>query len=277
MPSLKDWLQSWTRSEVISAVFAICFLNGLVTRIQAYIMEFGLASGIFGLFGISALVLICFYLSMSNVLQAESRRVDKADIVFFSLIIAANLVASPIISWVCLTVVAAREYLMPRQDVLVRRGAALMIGLTLPMFWGRVVFGLASGGILKVDAFLVSVLTGAQQFGNVLTLPNGAGHIWIADACSSFGNISLATLCWLMFMEYRGRPERTINDYVVCIFACLNVVIVNVTRIGLIVRRPDLYDAIHGPYGSAIAGYIATLLVIMVCSTGIKRAPKLAI
>jgi multisubunit Na+/H+ antiporter MnhG subunit len=277
MPAIRTWLQSWTRSEAIAAVFAICFLNGIVTKVQSYISAYGVEPALAGLFGISALVLICGYLAMANILHSEKRALTRADILVFTLAVAANLIATPVISWILLTALATREYLRHGQDRNMRRGAALMIGLTMPMFWGRLVFALASSTILKADAFLVSLMTSSQQSGNVVALSNGAGYIWIADACSSFGNISLAMLCWLMFMEYRGRRERTVNDYFVCIFACINIVIVNVTRIALIVKRPDLYELVHGPYGATIAGYISTLLVLVVCSSGIKREPKLAV
>ncbi|MEA3535446.1 hypothetical protein [Rhizobium sp. CC-YZS058] len=271
MSLLLPWLKSWKRSEAISAVFFLCFMNGVATRASAYVHEFGLSPAFMSLFGISALVLIAFYLALRNVLAATPQPLTRSDLIIFSAILALNLIATPIISWLSLTFVAAREYLRSNQDPLLKRGAALMIGATVPMFWGRLVFSLASSVILKADATLVSLVTGTARTGNVVALPNGGGFLWIADACSSFGNISLAMLCWLMFMEYRGRRERTPADYITCFYACLNVVVINITRISIIAVRPDLYNLVHGPWGAMVAGYLTTFVVILICSSGIKR------
>ncbi len=120
----------------------------------------------------------------------------------------------------------------------------------------------------------MSFVTGSDSQGNVIFLKSGTGVLWIADACSSFQNISLAILCWVMFMAYRGRPERTLNDYWVCVLACLNVVVINVARISIIALRPEYYETVHGPYGAAVVGYISTFVVILICATGIKREPQ---
>jgi len=258
-------------------VFLVCFLSGVTTRGQAYVHEFGLNAAIFGLFGVSALVVICLFLSLTNVLEADRQPLSRTDVRLLTVIVVINLAPSAILSWLCLTALALREYFRPNQLAPLKRGAALMVGITVPMFWSKIAFGLASSFILKADAALVSILTGAEQIGNVVTLANGAGYLWIADACSSFGNISLAMLCWLMFMEYRGRAERTFADYFTCLFACLNVVIINVTRISIMAKRPDLFEFVHGPLGASIAGYISTIMVILVCNSGIKRGAKLAV
>jgi exosortase/archaeosortase family protein len=231
----------------------------------------GLSAAATSLFGISALVIICVYLVFTNLAQADKNRpFQRDDIPFLTLIIAANLIPTSVVSWLCLTALGAREYYLAGNDRISRRAAALMLGSTMAMFWGRLVFTLASNFILKGDAILVSIITGSARVGNVVYLPNDAGFLWIADPCSSFQNISLAILCWLMFTEYANRP-RTTNDYWVCFLACVNVVIINVTRIAILARRPDLFEFVHGPYGAAIAGYLSTIIVLVICATGIKR------
>ncbi len=271
----KTGIASWRRSELLSAVFCLALANGLVNRIVYYIEVNGVSAGIFSLFGISALVIICLFLSFSNLFRAEGPEADRVDWAFAVLILLLSFIPTSVAGWIALSLAAIREILRRDQDPNIRRASILMLASTVPLFWGRMVFTVFSSGFLKIDAYFVSWVTGSQRIGNVIYLQGGSGILWIADACSSFQNISLAMLCWVMFMEYRGRRERTWNDYWVCFLACLNVVVINVARISIIALRPDLYDLVHGPYGAAVAGYLATFAVIIICATGIKRETPL--
>lgn len=260
----------WKRSEIVSAAFVVCFLNGLASKVYNSIEMTGFYGATMALFGISVLVLICAFLVLDNLQASEPRAFEPSDGIFFGLVFASNVVPSSVMSWLALTALALREIWLRANDAHARRAGVLMLGAVMSIFWARMIFTLASNSILAGDAVLVSWFAGAPRVGNVVYLPNDSGFLWIADACSSFQNLSLAMLCWLMFTEYSGRP-RNANDYWVCLLACLNVIVINVTRIALIARRPDLYDFVHGAYGAAIAGYLTTLVVLVICATGIKR------
>lgn len=264
---------AWRRSECLAAAFLVCFLNGTVGKVQLAIQASDVSTAAMGLFGISAIVIICVYLAFSSLLQADERPLRSGDLPIFAGAILLNLVPSSPVSWICLGVLAVRELLIAGNDRLTRRGAVLMLGASVPLFWGRILFSMASNQILKVDAFLVAKMTGANVEGNVVFFPDQSGFIWIADPCSSFQNISLAMLCWLMFTQYSGR-ERTGHDYLVCLLACFNVVLINVTRISIIALRPDLYETVHGPIGATVVGYLSTIVVLATCASGIKREPR---
>lgn len=269
-------IASWRRSELLSAVFCLALINGLVNRIVFYVEVNGFSAGVFSLFGISALVIICVFLSFSNLFRAGGERADRWDWAFAAIVLVLSFIPTSVAAWIALSLAAMREIFRRDQDADIRRASILMLAATVPLFWGRMVFTLFSSVFLKIDAVFVSWLTGSDRLGNVIYLQNGSGILWIADACSSFQNISLAMLCWVMFMEYRGRKERTWNDYWVCILACVNVVVINVARISIIALRPDYYDAVHGPYGAAVAGYLSTFVVLVICATGIKRDTRVA-
>ncbi len=59
-------MATWSRAELVAATFFLALANGMVNRVVYYANDFGLSAGIFSLFGISALVFICLYLSFVN-------------------------------------------------------------------------------------------------------------------------------------------------------------------------------------------------------------------
>jgi exosortase/archaeosortase family protein len=139
------------------------------------------------------------------------------------------------------------------------------------MFWGRQLLLAASWPILDADAYLVSWFTGADRVGNAMRAAGGQGFLWVGPPCSSLANLSLAILCWVMFMQI--REHRWCRQSIVCAaFASLSVVGINITRIALMVTHPERFNLLHGPIGSSLASWCSIGLVLVVCQFGTRNA-----
>ena len=265
-------MNSISRPEIVSGVFLFAFLNGMSESVFRSVSVSGFWDAFAGTFGISILVFACVVLVLQNLGEVSDDQALPQDVWFLLIPVFLSALPHPAFSWFAITLLAWFERRRSILGTARCRASVLMFGLTIPMFWGKILFGLFSSWILKGDALLVSLVTRSANVGNVVALPHQDGFLWVAPACSSFSNISLAMLCWLMFTEYAGRP-RSIEDYVTCFFACLNVVLVNVARISLIALRPDLYPQLHGPLGATAASWLTAITVLATCMYGVKREP----
>ena len=259
-----------TRPNIVSGVFLFAFVNGISEVVFRSIESNGVAGALAGTFGISVIVYVGLGLALLSLSKDAEKSVPFKDGKLLWIPVALVLIPNPYLSWFAITSLALYERHHSECGTQRRRGATLMLGLTIPMFWGKIVFALFSSWILKGDALLVSTITQSATVGNMVALPHQTGYLLIAPACSSFANISLAVLCWLIFTEYSGRPRRP-EDYVTCISACVNVVIVNVARISTIGLRPDLYGLLHGPVGATTASWLTAIVVLATCYYGVKR------
>lgn len=265
-PAATKW---FTRPELVSAVFFIGFVNGVTEVAFQSVAQTGLSAALSATFGISVLVLVCAYLALQSAREAPSEDPSRSDLVFCLALILLYAIPVSFVTWIAITAFALREYFISETRSRRRRAAVLMFGLTIPMFWSRLLFTLFSGWILRLDAIFVSLVVQSPHHGNVVMLPHNAGFLYIAAPCSSLANVSQAMLCWLLFTAYSGR--RTANDYATCGLACASVIVLNVLRISWIALRPDLYDTIHGPIGATVFGYFSTLVVVAICAFGVKR------
>ena len=93
----------------------------------------------------------------------EPRSADLAIAVVF-----LGLVILPIftLSWVAVTGLSLYILLFANDSPTRKRGALIMLALTVPMLWGRLLFQLFERPILEIDATLSACLLGTDRVGN---------------------------------------------------------------------------------------------------------------
>jgi hypothetical protein len=266
-----------SRAEVFAALCVLGFANGIVGRVQGAVLYDGLAIALFETFNISAVVWVAFVACPLMFLREPRQPLLRTDLVVAAGVLMAFVLPLSPLSWVALTGLALyilrgsftlrdRQLLSP-----MRSGAWILLAITGAMFWGRALLLSASGPVLGTDAYLVGWLAGTETIGNTVRFADGDGYIWIAPYCSSLANISLAILCWVLFAQFRG-VGWSFRNLGWCLLACLSVVVINVTRIGLMVLHQEQFDLIHGPIGAAVASWLSIVVVLGVCMWGTRRA-----
>ncbi|MDI3308502.1 MAG: hypothetical protein QJR07_15525 [Acetobacteraceae bacterium] len=267
-----------SRGELFAALCVLGFANGIAGRAQGAFLHDGAAEAFINAFNISVVVWVAFVACPAMLLREPRESLRRADLVMAAGVLAAILLPFGPLSWIALTGLAL--YILHDHPSLgggsqplspVHRGAWILLAITGAMFWGRLLLLSASGPILSADALLAGWLAGTETAGNTVRFADGEGFVWIAPYCSSLANISLAILCWVLFAQYRGLGWSWANAGW-CLLACLSVVAVNVTRIGLMVLHREKFDLIHGPVGSSIANWLSVAAVLGICMWGTRGA-----
>ncbi len=266
-----------SRAELFAALCVLGFANGIANRVWGAILYDGMATALLNTFHISTVAWVAFVACPVMLLREPREPLLRADLVVAAGVLMAAFLPIGPLSWFALTALALYILRDPfalrgRQPIsCARRGAWILLATTGAMFWGGVLLRSASGPILDADAFLVGWLAGTEAKGNTVGFAGGGGYVWIAPYCSSLANISLAILCWVMFAQFRGLAW-SLRNAGWCLLACLSVVAINVTRIGLLVLHPDQFDLFHGPVGAAVASWLSAAAVLGVCLWGTRRA-----
>ena len=262
--------RSIPRDEFFAGLYILGCANGLGAGILQS-MNSGDWAG--GFRNISIIVWLACFAGVALLLRD---RADKADVVrswdlAVGLLFVA-LVAIPVsaINWMAVSGLSLYILLFAQGDPSRRRGALVMLALTVPMLWSRVLFAFFAKVFLEIDAVVVAWLLGTPRAGNMVGFADGSGMVVIMPACSSLANMSLAFLCWVTAVQWtEHQPSR--KDLLWCGLACASVMVVNVVRIALAGLSHATFGIFHGPIGDTVGNTLMTLLVITFTALGVRR------
>ena len=151
-----------------------------------------------------------------------------------------------------------------------KRGALILLALTVPMLWSGLIFRLFMTPILEIDASLVAWILGTDRVGTIFRFADGSGYVFMLPACSSFANISLAFLCWVSVTQWVKHPWSG-TDIFWSLLACTSVIAVNVTRISLMGLSPWHHKLLHNDWGAMVANFITLGLIVGFCVVAARR------
>ncbi|QFU17883.1 hypothetical protein GDR74_17610 [Microvirga thermotolerans] len=271
----KAGIFSLSRNELFAGLAALAFLNGISERIAMAVRENGVPAALMSTFDISIIVWAACGIGLSFLLRDPPQPVSRADRVVAALALAALLLPVVPISWLALSGLTVYIVKSSAPSSFMHRGAWILLAMTVPMLWGRLLFAVFSDAILRGDAALVGWLVGTPRIGNAIQFADGSGYLWIAPACSSLANVSLAVLCWVTLAKVENRPSSWRDAGWILAAACA-VIAVNVVRIGLLGLYRESFETLHGPVGATIASLLILVLTVAICQIGIRHAPARA-
>jgi exosortase/archaeosortase family protein len=251
----------------------IGFANGISEKAATEIQRDGVAVALFNTLGVSIIIWAAGIIAALLLLRAEPRAARRMDIAVAAVAAATFLVPAPFVSWLGITLVGAYLCLAPKTSQALRKAGTVLLALTVPMLWARILFAAASTRILEMDAKLVGWIVGTEASGNTIPLADGSGVIFLEPACSSLTNVSLAMLCGVLFVAAQGLKWSK-SAILATLLACAATVFVNVFRIALIGVMPQYYATIHGPFGAAIAAWVTILAMLLIFTKGIRQDAK---
>jgi hypothetical protein len=223
-----------------------------------------------GMFDVSIIVLVACFVGVSLVFVDRGGEVQKTDLILsapFLLLIALPIGAA---SWLAVTILSLYILILGQPGDSLRRGAIVLLAVTVPMLWSRLVFNLFARFILEIDATLVGWVLGTHRTGNVVEFADHSGSLAIFPGCSSLANVSLALLCWVtvsQFVRHKWRPQ----DIFWCLLACFSVVAVNVLRISLMGVSGSFYLMLHSPTAEVLLSTVMLGLVLSISLAGIRH------
>ena len=259
-----------SRNELFAGLVLLGFANGISGRVISSVIVNGTPTALLSTFEISVIVWSACAVSISFLLRGPEQPVRTSDWFITTCVLVAYLMPIAPLSWLALTGLAIHIMSSSLRSSFLHRGACILLAMTIPMFWGRILFAILSDLILQADAALVGWLVGTPRLGNAIQFADGSGYLWIAPACSSLTNISLVILCWVTIAKALNRLS-SLCDIGWIILACAAVIAINVTRISLIGFHPERYDLIHGPFGTAVASWTILGVTLGICLLGVRR------
>lgn len=253
--------QSAGRGAFFTGLFILGFANGILEKITFSIAQETFWGALSDTFGISILVWAASFLAVRLLLRLPDEPITRNDALAGAAAGFAALLPSAYASFIALTGLGLylRHTSAPGSPG--RRAALVILAVTVPLFWSRLIFALLSDPILEADAILVSGLTGTARAGNTLQFAGGEGYLYIGPPCSSLANLSLAVLGWALFTQALARPPA-LRDYVWCALSCAAVAGINVTRIALIALYPAHFEMLHTGAGASAAGFFTLAAII---------------
>jgi exosortase/archaeosortase family protein len=253
--------QAVRRGEFFAGLFILGFSNGIFERITRMIANIPIENAILDTFGISVLVWVACFIAVSLLLRQPPEPMTRNDLFLGVAVFVAVLVPSARVSWIALTGLGIYGLRCFEAGAPAHRAAFVILAVTVPMFWSRLVFAMLSDWILRADAILVSLIVGTERVGNTVGFADNSGFLFILPACSSLADVSLAVLGWALFTQALTR-RPTLKDVWWCLAACSAVIVINVTRIALIGLHPEHFELIHGAVGAGVAGFLALVAVV---------------
>ncbi|HUH76695.1 MAG TPA: hypothetical protein VLZ53_04970 [Devosia sp.] len=250
-----------SRPLLFCALIAVGFANGIFENILAAVSAGGLTSALLNIFDISVFVWLAAAAGLLLVARSPATRPSRGDWALVALASITILLPVPALSWLAYTGLALSLLVRSTPGSTLRRGAVILLAVTIPMFWARIFMSLFNDAILAADATFAAWAVGTQRSGNIVPFADGSGAMWIAPGCSSFTNISLAILAFVALVNVTAR-RWTPSVLALGVLTSGLVVGVNVTRISLIGYYPEYFELIHGQVGAGIAGWLTTLLIM---------------
>jgi hypothetical protein len=259
---------SLSRDEFFAGLYILGCANGLLGRIILTLNRDGW-TGLLEV-DVSVIVLFACFAGISTLLQEGRDEIRSADLAVGGVFLILVILPIFALSWLAVTGLSLYILIFANDRSGRRRGALILLALTVPMLWSRLLFQFFAGPILEIDASLAALLLGSERVGNVVAFGDGSGYMAIAPACSFVANTSLAFLCWVSVTQW-AKHQWSPTDILWSLLACTSVIAVNVARIALTGWSQSHYEAIHSPLGNMVGGTIILGLTIGISVLSARR------
>jgi exosortase/archaeosortase family protein len=261
--------RSITRDEFFVGLYILGCTNGLLGRVLQS-TSFSSWEGALAGIDINVIVLFAAFAGISTALTSDRDQLRGMDLAVGALFL--SLVVLPIypISWLAITGLCLYVIAFANGNADRRRGAIILLALSVPMLWSRLVFQFFANLVLDADAALVSSLLGTGRAGNMVGFADGSGYMVVLQRCSSLANMSLAFLCWISVTQW-AKHRWSPADLLWSGLACAAVIAVNVTRISLMGINRSWYEALHNDWGDLVANTLMLALMVGFSVMGARR------
>jgi hypothetical protein len=257
-----------SRDEFFAGLYILGCANGLLGRVLLALNRDGW-TGLLDV-DVSVIVLFACFAGIGILLHEGRDEVRSHDLAVGGVFLILVILPIYALSWVAVTGLSLYILVFANDGGARRRGALILLALTVPMLWSRLLFQFFAGPILAIDASFAAWLLGTERVGNVVGFGDGSGYLVIMPACSFVANTSLAFLCWVSVTQW-AKHEWSPVDILWSLLACTSVIAVNVARIALTGLSRGHYEAIHSSMGGMVGGFIILGLTVGISVLSARR------
>jgi hypothetical protein len=257
------------RNELFAGLYILACANGLLGRaIYTFNLEgwYGAVTG----FELNVIVLAACCAGVYLITRNNRDQIRNLDLVVAAVFFLLVMLPVYAVSWVAVTGLSLYILLFANDGPERRRGALILLALTVPMLWSRLVFQFFAKPLLELDATMVAWLLGAERIGNLVRFGDNSGYMLISPACASFGNITFAFLTWVTVSQWANHRWVRI-DLLWSFLACASVLAINVTRIAITGLSYGHYETIHNQWGELVLNTVFLILIVGFSVIGARR------
>jgi exosortase/archaeosortase family protein len=255
------------RDQFFAGLFIVGCANGLGYSI---FQSFHSGDWTGGVENISVIVLFACVAGISFFLRNTDDELTPRDLAIGLGFLAFIAIPGSEINWAAVTGLSLYVLGFANDHAERRRGALILLAVTVPMLWSKLLFSFISQPFLDLDASLAGWILGTHKSGNIISFVDGSGELVILPACSSFANVSLALLCWVCVSQWvEHKPRR--QDIFWCLLTCAAVVAVNTARISIMGLSHWHYLTFHYGWGATLVGTVILVLTVGITMLGVRR------
>ena len=260
-----------SRGSAFAAAGVLAALNAQAGQILPALSHQSPVDSLIGLGGISAIIWAAMAAAWKVGTDDRHRVAGGMDRAVLAIVVTLSFLPLSYAAQLGLLLSVAYLFATSRGHEPARRAALILLALTGPLIWGRILLNLFAGPILWLDAHIVGTLIGTTVDGNTFRAADGTHRFVIADLCSSVHNISLAIVLWTTAaMVFEIRIDRR---YVAVGVAMAGFMFaLNIARLSTIGLLPAHFDYFHGGTGAALFGWAGLIGAVLLAGWGVARA-----
>jgi hypothetical protein len=259
------------RAGLFAGVGVLAALNAQADQITIVLTYRSMTGALMDLGGISAIIWFALYAALKIGMEREPGQISGRDAAVAIAVVSLCFLPFYFAAKVSLLLAGVYLFMTSRKQSPSRRVAIILLGLTGPLVWGRMILTLFAGPILALDAHIVGSVIGSDVHGNVVRFIGRDMSFFIAGPCSSVHNISIAVVLWTTAAAlFRIRLDRGYFGIGVAMVTFMFAL--NIARLAAIGLFPDDFQFLHAGGGAALFGWTGLVGAALLAGLGVVRA-----
>jgi hypothetical protein len=221
--------------------------------------------------GVSAVIWLAMFAALKIGIEDKAARIGRTDAVVLLAAIGLSLLPVSFAAQAGLLLCGLYLYVTSYRGAPARRISIVLLALTGPLIWGRILLHILAGPILALDARIVGVLIGSAVQGNLVDFAGQSGKMLVGTPCSSVHNISLAIVLWASAAALFGL--RVDRGYVLTGLAMAAwMFALNIGRLVTIGMFPAQFHFFHVGAGAELFGWAGLIGASGLAAIGVMGA-----
>ena len=162
--------RAFGRAATFACAGAIAALNAHADQIIASLRDFSVAVSITTLCGISAVIWVAMLAVLKIGFETDHQEIGRGDILVLIFVVTSSLLPIGYLSDVGLLACALYLYATSAAGTPSIKFSVILLALTGPLIWGRLLLHVFANPILALDANLVGSLIGSRVDGNIVEI-----------------------------------------------------------------------------------------------------------
>jgi len=262
---------SFCRSGVFACAGVLAALNAQADQIINALTYEPLLTAVASLGGVSAVIWIAMYVALNVGCEDDSAATTGIDSIVVACVVALSFLPVSYAAQMGLVLCASYLLLTSNAGSVSRGVSILLLALTGPLLWGRILLHVLAAPLLSLDAHLVALTIGTKVEGNTVQFAGSATPFLIAGPCSSLHNMSLAVVLWSTAgVLFRVRLDARFAAWGLAMAGWM--FLVNVARLAAIGLYPAHFHSLHEGLGADLFGWAGLLGAGALAAIGVSSA-----